>query len=366
MLIVAAYHHWSHRAETYGIEEAMAISRFESAHPAAFRALANKYNLVGDVRELEAVDAFYDRDLFERASKAASEITEHVPEIAHKFYTAKEAQAEFLLSSECVGAITYRVGQLDSYKLVTQLAEILVNKGMNLQTQTPVTNVSYDLKNQKWRIQTPRGDILGSQVVHATNGYINYLVPLFETIIRPCRAHVTAQVPPQSLSVSPLGRAYCFIYAHGEFDYLTQQHPHDGGKLLLGGGFYEDVQPYTHDDSETSEHVRRYLAHQLREVVQWGGANDPGQRTHMLWSGIMGFSADELPWVGSLPKDLGGGEGQWICGGYTGEGNSSALYCLTVRNVQCVTVLGSISFYGSWERAAGVFSSVLFAQYQEI
>lgn len=307
----------------YGIAEAISISRFETAHPAAFRALADKYNLHGDIRELEAVDAYYDRELFDRAKTAALTISKYIPEIVHHFYTAKEAQDKFLLSGVCVGAITYRVGQLDSYNIVTQIAEILVNNSVNLQTQTPVTEVEYDLTTQKWRVETPRGSILGGQVVHATNGYIKYLVPSFSTVIKPSRGHVTAQIPPKSLSISPLGRAFCFIYAHGEFDYLTQQHPCNGGKLILGGGYYEDPQPYTDDDSEISESVGTYLRNQLREVVQWGDAMDPEGRENMLWSGIMGFSADELPWVGPLPEKLGGGDGQWVCGGYTGEGSLS-------------------------------------------
>ena len=37
LLMIAAYHHWSHRAEVYGFAEAISISRFETAHPAAFR-----------------------------------------------------------------------------------------------------------------------------------------------------------------------------------------------------------------------------------------------------------------------------------------------------------------------------------------
>ena len=34
----------------------------------------------------------------------------------------------------------------------------------------------------------------------------------------------------------------------------------------------------------------------------------------------MGFSRDSCPWVGALPQSVGGGAGQWICAGYTGEG----------------------------------------------
>jgi hypothetical protein len=36
----------------------------------------------------------------------------------------------------------------------------------------------------------------------------------------------------------------------------------------------------------------------------------------------MGFSEDGCPWVGKLSEDLGGGDGQFICAGYTGEGTT--------------------------------------------
>jgi hypothetical protein len=38
------------------------------------------------------------------------------------------------------------------------------------------------------------------------------------------------------------------------------------------------------------------------------------------WTGIMGYTPDEQPWVGAVPESLGGGEGLWISAGYTGHG----------------------------------------------
>jgi glycine/D-amino acid oxidase-like deaminating enzyme len=38
------------------------------------------------------------------------------------------------------------------------------------------------------------------------------------------------------------------------------------------------------------------------------------------WTGIMGYSKDDSPWVGPVPESLGGGPGLWISAGYTGHG----------------------------------------------
>jgi glycine/D-amino acid oxidase-like deaminating enzyme len=319
--------------------------RFESAHPKALVDLAKKYDLTCDVRELETVDAYYDLDGLGRATAAAHEISRHIPELAHHFYPSKEAQEKFRLSGQCVGAITYPAGQLWPYKLVTQIVEMLVNNGVNLQTETPVTSVVEN--GDEWRIETPQGSIITKNVVHATNGYIQCLVPPFATVIKPNRGHMTAQVPPQNLSMPPLDRTYSFIYADGKFDYFIQQPIYDGCTLMLGGGYYDDPQPNTFNDAKSSESVEQYLRDQLPHVFQWEGEENPEARVHMKWSGIMGFSEDGIPWVGPISEQLGGGKGQWICAGYTGEGtfshrgtNSGMVNALLCAETVALMILG--------------------------
>jgi len=131
---------------------------------------------------------------------------------------------------------------------------------------------------------------------------------------------MTAQIPPKSLSEPPLGRTYSFIYEDGKFDYCIQQPEYDGGKLMLGGGYYEDPQPTTFNDTAVCETSQEYLKNQLPKVFRWEGEENPSARVHRRWTGIMGFSEDGFPWVGSLPEEYGGGQGQFICAGYTGEG----------------------------------------------
>ncbi|KAK6851085.1 FAD/NAD(P)-binding protein [Apiospora arundinis] len=45
------------------------------------------------------------------------------------------------------------------------------------------------------------------------------------------------------------------------------------------------------------------------------------------WSGIMGYSRDANPWVGPVPAAAGGGDGLWLCAGYTGHGMPNAALC---------------------------------------
>jgi len=327
-LIVASYQNWPHRIEKYGLDEAIVLSRFESAHPAALVALAEKYNLQCDVRQCETVDAYYDYAGLERAKAAAYAISQHIPELIYQIVPGEEAQKEFRLSKSCVGGITYPAGQLWPYKLVTQLAQILVDHGVNLQTETPATKVSKD--GAQWRVETPRGNILATKVVHATNGYIQYLLPSFAKLIKPTRGHMTAQLPPKSLSHPPLDRTYSFIYEDGKFDYFIQQPAYDGSKLMLGGGYHQDPHPTTFNDAQVSETSQEYLQHQLPKVFHWEGEDNSSARVHTRWTGIMGFSEDGFPWVGKLVDNLGGGEGQFVCAGYTGEGTTCIWILLSI------------------------------------
>jgi glycine/D-amino acid oxidase-like deaminating enzyme len=354
LLKIAAYLHWSHLVGTYGVEEATSMCRFMSAHPAAFQAIAEKYGLDVEARETEAVDIYDDEDLFQKAVAAALTINRYFPENVYQVQSGEQAQEKFRVSSRCVGAITYKAGQLNSYAFVTQITEILVNNGLNLQTQTPVNKIQYNEKEKKWNVETPKGTILATTVVHATNGYVDYLIPKLSAVIKPSRGHISAITAPVELITSPLERAYCFVYTTGEFDYLLQQRAQDGGNLLWGGGWNEDPEPYTCDDSTTSEIVKEYLDSQLCQVVPWGTTTG---RKADFWTGIMGFSADELPLVGSVPSDLGGGVGQWYCGGYTGEGIMSDLLSHR-RDVQRVALCRSS---GAYDPRKG--SSIIFSQF---
>jgi glycine/D-amino acid oxidase-like deaminating enzyme len=158
---------------------------------------------------------------------------------------------------------------------------------------------------------------------------------------------MTAQVPPQNLSMPPLDRTYSFIYADGKFDYFIQQPIYDGCTLMLGGGYYDDPQPNTFNDAKSSESVEQYLRDSLPHVFQWEGEENPEARVHMKWSGIMGFSEDGIPWVGPISEQLGGGKGQWICAGYTGEGtfshrctNSGMVNALLCAETVALMILG--------------------------
>ena len=203
-------------------------------------------------------------------------------------------------------------------------------------------------------------------VVHATNGWVSHLVePMREKIV-PIRGTMSAQRPGTSLSHATHDgqRSYVFHPGGLGYDYLTQL-PTGEHELMFGGGWASAfdiavVDLGSADDSGFSMPVASHLAGALplffAERV-WGREKEPERggddgdvqwgegRTKAQWGGILGISADGLPWVGRLPQKISGRPeppasfaprasakevgsqvlttvppGEWISAGYTGEG----------------------------------------------
>ncbi|KAK0615986.1 FAD dependent oxidoreductase [Bombardia bombarda] len=261
----------------------------------------------------------------------------------------------------------------------------------NLQTNTPVTGLQRQQQQRQqqqqqqqqqqdgegWVVTTPRGTIVARQVLLATNGYTSHLLPGFADLLVPVRGQIGALVPPSSSSEqgkeegvssvnssgsgsngSPvkLQHSYIFIEHRGTYwrdDYLVQRpavlpEAGSGGELIYGGGRYRERGQGVGEwrDDEVEEQVSRFLKTNLsppldlRPGVVVGGRGDGQQLSgsgrggeeielaaRFEWTGIMGFSRDQHPWVGAVPESLGGGGedgGLWLCAGYTGHGMPAA------------------------------------------
>lgn len=214
-------------------------------------------------------------------------------------------------------------------------------------------------------------------VIHATNGWVSHLVEPMRAKIVPTRGTMTAQRPGTNLFQSTLNGLRSFIFYHGSigYDYLTQL-PVGEHELMFGGGWASAMDAALadigiSDDSQYSLPGASHLSGSLplyfgvenwgkekhatpndEDEVQWGEGRMKAQ-----WSGILGFSADGLPWVGRLPTKVSGrteppttstprvrfqyskddptesvrrltaAPGEWISAGYTGEGMVHAWMC---------------------------------------
>ncbi|KAL1918578.1 uncharacterized protein VTP21DRAFT_2600 [Calcarisporiella thermophila] len=186
------------------------------------------------------------------------------------------------------------------------LEEAVAKQKLNFQTETPVTDVvSVEHRatdGYRWKVITPRGSVLARHVVHCTNAWAGHLLPSLRPYITPTRGQVIVEYLPQQRF------PYGLSFRNGNV-YL-QQRPFDH-MIILGGGKTLDPGRGTTNDTELNPIVSRFL----RDFIP---AYFPGvwPLARMEWTGIMGFTAAELPFVGPMP----GLDGQWLGAGYTGHG----------------------------------------------
>lgn len=273
--------------------------------------------------------------LLKEAEEEIAKFQQDAPEVA-KYATIvkdKEDLKKHRVASDCVGAtLTAGAGSLWPYKLVTFILEKLVKAGkINLQTHTPVTKIVSSEHGHD--IVTPRGTISAKTVVLATNGYTSAIVPQFADLIVPVRGQMSALLPPKGSTILP--DSYGMVGALGQpehnDDYLIQRPfedvPNPAGHLGFGGGRGAGSLPTVgvSDDSIIDEGTATYLRRALLKVLELGGETEglaELKATHQ-WTGIMGYSRDNHPWVGKVPEK----EGLWIAGGYTGHGMPNGTLC---------------------------------------
>lgn len=261
-------------------------------------------------------------------------LKENAPELG-KLVTVVTDEAE-LRGHRVIGAagatLTATAASMWPYKYVAFILEKLVKeRRLNLQTKTPVTSIEScadewtgAAAGARYSVHTSRGTVRTRHVILATNGYTSHLLPSFADLIVPVRGEMSALLPPSGSE--RLEHSYGFVGAHGQDpnhdDYLVQRPfsgvPNPAGHLMYGGGRGEgrlEAVGVT-DDSVIDEGSAAYLRRTLLDALDLSSSAFAGKEltaTHQ-WTGIMGYSRDNHPWVGPIPEQ----PGIWLAGGYTG------------------------------------------------
>ncbi|KAK5037797.1 hypothetical protein LTS07_001264 [Exophiala sideris] len=340
------------------------IIDFEMRNYRAVKALAQ--NAECDFREVPGGGClgFWNRVYFEEA-KASLSIRRDEDEITASKQNAsirvvedpKELKA-LGLTGGVVGALIQDdfAASLSPYKLIISMWKGMLDdfaNRVNLQTETPVTKITRapaaaegDGGQSGWIVHTPRGDVYADQVILATNGYTSHLLPEFEACIVPTQAQMSALIPPRespySKTLIPMSYGFEGVGTQDRVmsDYLVQNPILEyedpvvgrGGHLMFGGGRHEvrGNGVGVSDDSYVDEDAEVYLRGLPARLILAGTETEPETqtKTELLdiagsWTGIIGHSADEYPWVGGVPEL----EGVFVCAGYTGHGMTNAGLC---------------------------------------
>jgi glycine/D-amino acid oxidase-like deaminating enzyme len=243
---------------------------------------------------------------------------------------------------------------------------------LNIQTTTPVEQLEgLSSANDLWTAHTARGRVSARHVVLATNGYTSALLPEFTGLIVPTQGQMTALTPPTGWSKSRqmLNHDYGLFGLTGQdrvmSDYLVQRPwgnskvadaeavaedgknvdrksvRDPGGQFMYGGArqWVRDGGEGTSDDSYNEPDAVDWLS-KLGERLDMAastkvassdavsasqadqGLTSPSNLPILAaWTGIMGYTQDHSPFVGSMR------DGLWVAAGYTGHGMPNAPGC---------------------------------------
>jgi gamma-glutamylputrescine oxidase len=152
-------------------------------------------------------------------------------------------------------------------------------------------------------LDTPVREVHAGQVVLALNAYLPRLLPSLRRYVKPIRA--------QMLSTAPLPPPWIHLpaYTHEGFYYFRQC---PDGTILLGGARHLHLREEAGYVDETTPALQADLEEYLR--VHFPRA--AGATIRSRWSGVMGYSPDFLPVVGTVP----GIDGSYWVTGFSGHG----------------------------------------------
>jgi glycine/D-amino acid oxidase-like deaminating enzyme len=270
------------------------------------------------------VRGIYSDAKFKQAKENIDIVRKTTPELGDMMtlVTDKDELAKYHHPKAQGAVVTSIAARVWPYKLVAHiLQELLVSSDLrgsfNLQTLTPAESIQ-PTSDGKWLVKTPRGDIVAKNIALATNAYTSHLLPDFADLIVPCRGQMSALVPLPSLSGANRLKTSMGFEGDGLDDYLIQRPNSRGGHLMFGGGRTHGKSIGVTDDSTFDEVTARYLRRELIDTFELPERSDEKLEMEAVrqWTGIMGFSRDEVPWVGPVP----GKEGVFVAAGYTGHG----------------------------------------------
>jgi glycine/D-amino acid oxidase-like deaminating enzyme len=179
---------------------------------------------------------------------------------------------------------------------VLHLLKKAVARGVNLQTHTPVSEITKctdSASTHSWTVNTARGLTSAKKVVLATNAYTSSLAPQYKEKIIPVRGTCCRIISPPGTLAPKLTKTYTLRWNNWHYDYLI---PRADGSIVVGGArpaFIDNLDSWYNisDDSRVLEPAVRYWDNYMqRNFVGWETSH---AYTDRVWTGSM-FSLPSL------------------------------------------------------------------------
>jgi glycine/D-amino acid oxidase-like deaminating enzyme len=232
--------------EEFGREYALKLEKLEEENVRNVGKVIKELGIKCDLRDVETLNIFTDHRKWEAALESLAtrmEVLEGNVEAEiltkHRVWSAKETREELLIP-EGLGTISFPTYALSPYKFVCALLEICIKKGLNLQTNTPVLEVSqqptHDSKKE-WIVHTQRGNIKAETVILATNAYTAALYPPAAELIIPTRTPVAVIHPGLNIANNPAFKRTMILESPipGEYMQSRAECFPGAGDIIIGG-----------------------------------------------------------------------------------------------------------------------------------
>jgi glycine/D-amino acid oxidase-like deaminating enzyme len=212
-----------------------------------------------------------------------------------------------------IGATTYfggllvaRSGSVHPARLASGLARAAVSAGACVCEQAPATAIERD--GAAFLVRTPAGPVRAGDVVVATNGYTDGLVPWCRRRVLPIGSYIIATEPISPDLASDLSPRRRMFFDTKNFLWYWRLSP-DGRRVLFGGR--------TSFAPTTVERARDALYRAMLRVHP----QLKGVAVERAWGGTVALTYDRMPHLGRDPKT-----GVVYAMGYCGTGVAMATH----------------------------------------
>lgn len=231
-------------------------------------------------------------------------------DIPVEIYSSSEIEKN-VGATNFVGGIKY----LDDGEVNPVLLLELMQKKIKADLFEMTEAYRYEETSEGTRIlKTDQGDFECSMIIYCLNGYSSSIHPYFSDKIYATRAQILMMEKVPAFMDGP-------CYANFYLDYFRQM---PNGALLIGG--FRQIEKET--EVGYSDHVTEPIQNALHHFVKTHLPVLTDKKVTHRWGGVMGFSRDGQPMIGSLPED----NQVYFAAGYTGHGMGLAFHtgkCLT-------------------------------------
>ncbi|KAF9251507.1 hypothetical protein DTO013E5_4065 [Penicillium roqueforti] len=300
-----------------GVERALEVTEFEIAHIHAIKSLVEKEKIDCDFTLTRSIDVWTNEETARKAEQMYDALVSRDLNYMKDVFFVSGKNAEGISGVKGAKAsASFTAASLWPYKLIMHLTASILKTGLvNLQTNTPVTSVSRQ-SSGSFIITTPRGTTVARKVVYANNAYIAGLLPQYREAIVPCKGQCTHISVPEGTKAPLLNNSYIVREEDNVVSYLI---PRADGSIVVGGAnllYYPVLSSWYNsvDDSILIEEVKDHYDGFMQRF--FNGWENSGAKVDKVWTGIMGYSWDSHPHVGTVP----GEDSQFVLAGFNGHG----------------------------------------------